>query len=220
VQFAAKYFKNPIVKSTFILRFLFIFLVCFRFGLNAQNSDLKLLKHINVNRDQSLDPFFTQVSFSGYWLSISYPISTLGRGYFTKDSGVWERGVTEIAGSALCLGLTLGLKHAIQRKRPYQLSTEIQPILPLPNPNSMPSGHTSAAFSTATHISMAWPKWYVVVPAYGWAGLVGYSRMFGGYHYPTDVLAGAFLGAGTAWLSHKASNWLIHKKQKKLYRPF
>jgi len=186
----------------------------------SQNADLKLLKKININRNESLDPFFKQVSLSGYWISISYPISTLGRGYFMKDSLIWQRGLTECAGSALTLGLTLGLKHTIQRKRPYVTSTEIQPVYPLPDPNSFPSGHTSAAFSTATHITMAWPKWYIALPAYSWASLVGYSRMHSGYHYPTDVLAGAALGAGSAWLSHKASNWLLKKKGKKVFHPF
>jgi undecaprenyl-diphosphatase len=32
--------------------------------------------------------------------------------------------------------------------------------------------------------------------------------MYQGVHYPTDVFAGAVLGAGSAWLSQKASKWL------------
>ncbi|ULT24063.1 phosphatase PAP2 family protein [Sphingobacterium sp. E70] len=45
-------------------------------------------------------------------------------------------------------------------------------------------------------MSRAYSKWYVVAPSLLWAGSVGYSRMYLGVHYPTDVLAGAVLGLG------------------------
>jgi undecaprenyl-diphosphatase len=75
---------------------------------------------------------------------------------------------------------------------------------------SFPSGHTSAAFTTATSLSLLFPKWYVVVPAYLWAGSVGYARMYQGVHYPSDVLAGALVGAGSAWLGWKVQKWMDH----------
>jgi membrane-associated phospholipid phosphatase len=55
----------------------------------------------------------------------------------------------------------------------------------------------------------------VVAPAYTWAGLVAYSRMHLGVHYPTDLIAGAVLGSGTAILTHKANQWLQNKKKTK-----
>ncbi|MGB8358080.1 MAG: phosphatase PAP2 family protein, partial [Bacteroidales bacterium] len=47
-----------------------------------------------------------------------------------------------------------------------------------------------------------YPKWYVIVPSYAYAGTVAYSRMHLGVHYPSDVLAGALIGSGCAVLSH------------------
>ena len=78
---------------------------------------------------------------------------------------------------------------------------------------SFPSGHTSLAFSTAASLSIQFNKWYVTLPAYLWAGSVAYSRMYLGVHYPTDVLGGAAVGIGSAYLAH----WLNQKffKNKK-----
>ena len=68
------------------------------------------------------------------------------------------------------------------------------------------------AFATATTLTLECKKWYVAVPAYAWAAGVGYSRMYLGEHYPSDVIAGAVVGAGSAWLSHWATQKLFHKK--------
>ena len=80
---------------------------------------------------------------------------------------------------------------------------------------SFPSGHTSDAFSLATALSIVYPKWYVVVPAYAWAVTVGYSRMALGVHYPGDVLAGALIGAGSAYLCFRGQLWLQKKQTQK-----
>ena len=76
---------------------------------------------------------------------------------------------------------------------------------------SFPSGHTTSAFCTATSLSLMYPKWYVIVPAYSWATMVGYSRMHLGMHYPLDVLAGAILGTGISLVSFKLQKWIGQK---------
>jgi undecaprenyl-diphosphatase len=44
--------------------------------------------------------------------------------------------------------------------------------------------------------------------------------MYLGVHYPTDVLAGAVIGAGSAWLMYKANRWLFRKKPGELQPAF
>jgi undecaprenyl-diphosphatase len=79
---------------------------------------------------------------------------------------------------------------------------------------SFPSGHTSSAFQWATGCALACPKWYVVVPAYAYACGIGYSRMYLGVHYPSDVLAGALVGGGSAVLSQFLTQKLLQRKTR------
>ena len=113
-------------------------------------------------------------------------------------------GVTGVANYAA----TRALKNLIKRPRPYAALDGIgardrghqgDDVL---DPTSFPSGHTSTAFAIATSLSLSYPKWYVVVPSAAWATTAGLARIWHGVHYPTDVLAGAAIGAGSAVLVH------------------
>lgn len=77
--------------------------------------------------------------------------------------------------------LTCSLKIAVGRIRPSGGN------------HSFPSGHTSASFAAASLLDDNFGA-AVGIPAYGAAGLVGYSRIESGAHYPSDVLAGAAIG--------------------------
>lgn len=188
---------------------LFVFI---SFQLSAQNFDIDILKNINQNRNTNFDKPLNLISKSVYPLSVTLPISLLGTGFITKDKNLQRQGIISLASLAISMGTTYTLKKIINRNRPYiTYPTLIQPYY-LENDPAFPSGHTTAAFSTATSLSLTFKKWYVVVPAYTWAGVVAYSRLHLGVHYPSDVLAGAAIGAGSAWLCYKANRWLQRKK--------
>lgn len=189
----------------------FITLFLLNFSLFAQNIDIEILQNINQDRNQNLDKAFNGVSKSVYPLSVALPISLLGTGLIKKDKNLQRQGLTSLASLAISMGTTYTLKKIINRDRPYITYPAIQPYY-LDDDSAFPSGHTTAAFTTATTLSLTFKKWYVVVPAYTWAGAVAYSRLHLGVHYPSDVLAGAAIGAGSAWLCYKANRWLQRKK--------
>jgi undecaprenyl-diphosphatase len=148
------------------------------------------------------------LSSSAYPVGAVLPLSQLIAGYVTKDKKLQYKGWETLGSLAVTVVVAEGLKYAINRQRPYvKYPGEVFPYDATETGNSFPSGHTSIAFATATSLALEYKKWYVVVPAYVWAAGVGYSRLYLGEHYPTDVLAGAAVGAGSAWLSH----WLTKK---------
>ncbi|PLK43225.1 phosphatase PAP2 family protein [Emticicia sp. TH156] len=181
------------------------------FNASAQNFDINVLKNIQSNRNQRLDAAFENFSKSTYPVSAAVPIGLLGVGLIAKDKNLQRQGIASGAALAVSLGTSFVLKKIIDRPRPSEKYAFIQPYVVETDP-SFPSGHATAAFSVATSLSLAVPKWYVIVPAYAWAGTVAYSRLHLGVHYPTDVLAGAVIGAGSAWATHRINRWLKKKR--------
>ncbi len=121
----------------------------------------------------------------------------------------------EMASSIFLSGvITTSLKLGIDRERPFNTYDDINKYSTGGSP-SFPSGHTTMAFATATSLSLAYPKWYVIAPSMLWAGAVGYSRMYLGVHYLTDVLAGAVIGSGTAFAVYYGSKWIQKKVEQK-----
>lgn len=180
---------------------------------NAQNLDVDLLKKININRNTDLDPTFKTITNSAVSISIATPVVIYSIGLIQKDSLMKQKALFIGESFLASAFITTVLKDVIRRERPYVKHPEIQP-LSLEGSYSMPSGHTSTAFATATSLSMAYPKWYVVVPSFVWASSVGYSRMHLGVHYPSDVFIGAIVGSSSVYVTRKLNQWLDRKYNK------
>lgn len=62
------------------------------------------------------------------------------------------------------VGITYAAKHIIGRDRPFVKYPDKIHAYGAPDADSpsFPSGHTAAAFSLATSLSITYPKWYVI----------------------------------------------------------
>lgn len=94
---------------------------------------------------------------------------------------------------ALSVGVTYVLKYSIDAPRPDH------------GGESMPSGHTSFAFTGAEYIRKRYGLEYGV-PAYAAASFVAYSRVEAHRHYPRDVIAGAGIGILSSFIFTKPYN--------------
>ncbi len=180
---------------------IFLFLLIFPGILYSQNVDIRLLRAINSPASLPSDGFFRFVSDSHGYIVAGIPVSVGVAGFIKHDDNLKKIALEMIASTAVNLGITTILKYSVNRERPFVTYPDIVKKSGAGSP-SFPSGHTSSAFEAATTLSLSFPKWYVIVPSYTWAGTVGYSRMHLGVHYPSDVLAGAIIGSGSAWLTH------------------
>ena len=178
---------------------------------HAQNWEVNLLNDINPQQPSS--SFWQKTSSSTYAVSVGVPATQLIIGFIKKNKTLQRQGWETVGGLAINTLVTQGLKYTINRERPYDKYPLLINPYTIETDKSFPSGHTSTAFSVATSLSIQYKKWYLVVPAYAWASSVGYSRLYLGEHYPSDVLAGAAIGAGSAWLSHYLNKKYFSKKK-------
>ena len=92
------------------------------------------------------------------------------------------------------------LKQLFARPRPFLTVEGLQLLIRAASSFSFPSGHTASSFAAAYVLTRVFGKkgaW-----AYLFAALVGFSRIYVGIHYPSDILCGALVGtlaAAAVW---------------------
>ncbi len=101
------------------------------------------------------------------------------------------------------------LKFTVRRQRPF--SPEEIKIKISKGPGeildpSFPSAHTTFSFMMATVLTLYFPGYQAIF--FIFAAFIGWTRVYLGLHYPTDVIAGGFLG------------YAITKLYLKMFSPF
>jgi undecaprenyl-diphosphatase len=90
-----------------------------------------------------------------------------------------------------------GLKFLIQRQRPFLFLEMASKLSKGPGEildPSFPSAHAAFSFMMATLLALWFPRYRVIF--FIVAGFIGWTRIYLGLHYPTDVMVGALLGYG------------------------
>lgn len=186
--------------------------------MSLQQVDETIFRLIHLDlHAQWLDPIFWVISTSGlgYVQVLVVLLSPFSRwkqvselSGWSKYKDIWKQldlPLRELLVVIPLSGLMFAgvIKKLVERDRPSRLEYA------MPQEgfffSSFPSGHASTSFAIA-FVLLLWAsrsgKWKIAYTALCWATLVGYSRVYRGVHWPSDVLAGCLLGALGAVLVH------------------
>jgi undecaprenyl-diphosphatase len=104
------------------------------------------------------------------------------------------------------LAINYAIKSILRRERPVLDKPELAPLVGVPSSKSYPSSHAAMSFAAATVFvyfrPSLWPLFYSL------AFLVSWSRVYVGVHFPSDVLAGMFVGLASGCLWSIFLYWL------------
>jgi len=161
-------------------------------------------EHLRGPLSDALFVFYTTLGNAGLvWIAISAFLLLFKR---TRRAGVM--GLAALLASFVCTNLIL--KPLVHRIRPWLVVEGLTTLISEGDPHSFPSGHTSAAFAAACawrqHLPEGWGNLALVC-----AALMGFSRLYVGVHFPSDVLAGALVGCLSAWVAYQCKKIVSHR---------
>lgn len=158
-------------------------------------TDEKILRTINSYGSSLLDPWIAGVTELASLYAI--PVITIGIVvllWFRKKRDVGILLLFAVGGAGFINSV---LKLIYERQRP-----ELWDLLTTEQSSSFPSWHamTSSALAVCIIIifwNTRW-RWPAIIVSVVYASLIGFSRVYLGVHYPSDVLAGWM--ASVAWV--------------------
>ncbi|WP_369196078.1 phosphatase PAP2 family protein [Streptomyces djakartensis] len=166
--------------------------------------DLHDMDHriVSALRDCGSDPRVAgaarALSWAGEHAALWLAAGLAGAAVDRRRRGAWLRGTALTAGAHLA---SMGVKRIVRRPRP----AHVDPLVRTAGRHSFPSSHATSAAAAAVAFGALGAR---AVPPL--AAAVCVSRLVAGVHYPSDVAAGAALGALTArlgarWMTAGAS---------------
>jgi undecaprenyl-diphosphatase len=147
-------------------------------------------------RYTAVTPFFRAVSWLGngiFWYALMLVL------LLHDGAGAVLPVLHMIMIGVVCTTIYKILKRGTLRPRPYEALQAVAPGAGVLDSFSFPSGHTLHAVAFTLVASVHYPV--LAIPLAAFTLLTAASRVVLGLHYPSDVLAGAAIGAALAGLS-------------------
>jgi len=184
---------------------------------SESNIDVKIFRAFNNIES----PFFNSVvsitnhsvvPVSAFVPTGLYISARINENRYDENSAVLL-GISEIVNA----GATQGLKMLVKRDRPFRSLNNVQlsETTSVSGTYSFPSGHSSSAFVIATLLTLRYPdEPFLIAGSYLYATVTSLGRIYWGVHYPSDVLCGMLIGAGTAALVYSLRSEILPAKDK------
>lgn len=158
-----------------------------------------------------LTPFWKVVTLFGeggyFWIALCVILLCIKK---TRKIGL----TMAVALIINALVVNIGVKNVVCRVRPYDQFSDLTRLIEAQKDWSFPSGHTSACFACAFGMWLSceekWKKCGVAALVLSF--LVGFSRLYLGVHFPSDVLCGALIGIAAALISNIVVRRVYEKK--------
>lgn len=160
-------------------------------GKIDKNILISIQENIRTERKTRIMKTITFLGDGGwFWIVLAFYFLAMKK---TRKAGFCVLG-------ALILGAittNIVLKPLLKRPRPYDVSKNLERLIPAQEDWSFPSGHTTASFAASGVVYLVVSeKWGAATMAL--ATTIAYSRMYLGVHYLSDVMAGVSVGLGSA----------------------
>lgn len=158
--------------------------------------ELKLFYFINQKLAHPildcLMPFLAFISEYDYWTILTVILFIFLRKEKKAVVAVLLAGIAA-SGAAVFI-----LKNVVTRQAPFVALEYVRQVVKEPDiSHSLPSGHATCAFLVATIFSRHFGHPYLF---YLIATAAAFSRVYGGFHYVSDILIGAIIGIGVGRL--------------------
>lgn len=181
--------------------------------------DRWLFEAVNLgHRNVAFDAAMPALEAKAYFL----PAAVLAGGALLVWGG--PRGRWAVAGAVLAILLAdqgaAWLKVLVARPRPCHVLPQVSLLnTACTGSYAFPSTHATNLFAAAAVLSYHYRRWAGAF--LGAAAVIAYARVYGGAHYPGDVLGGAALGSAIAALAVVATiviraRWRRHEERRTL----
>ncbi len=167
------------------------------------NPDLYVVRKINslAGRKRSLDLFMDLLTRYGHWAFVIYGLLlwlTPGEGRMAR----WRCCIAAFLGVVVASLISFLIGKLWCRQRPFVKDWRIWNFTGHKANASFPSNHTmNGAVVAMELLKMGMPGSHLMA---AFAGVLAFTRLLAGMHYPTDLLGGVTIAGGVHFLLHRS----------------